>query len=58
VGSETGNLVTQALGGDDGDFGGETLVGLEIKGETGVILFDEDTRSLLDSLSTNATLCK
>ena len=56
VGGETGNLVTEALGGDDGNLGGDLLVGLEVQGETGVVLLDEDLGGSLDSLGTNATL--
>ena len=32
-------LVAQALGGDDGDLIADTLVGVEVKGEAGVVAF-------------------
>ena len=56
VGGETGNLVTEALAGDDGNLGGQTLVGLEIEGEARVVLLDKDTTGLLDGLCADATL--
>lgn len=56
MGGETGNLVTETLAGDDGDFGGEALVGLEIQSQTGVVLFNKNLGSPLNSLGTNAAL--
>lgn len=56
VGGETGNLVSESLGGDDSDLIGNTLVGLEVESETGVVLLDESTRSSLDGLGSNSTL--
>lgn len=56
VGGETGNLVTKTLAGDDGNFGSEALVSLEIQSQTGVVLFNENLGSSLNSLGTNATL--
>jgi hypothetical protein len=58
VGGETSNLVTKTLGLDDGNFIKDLLVDLEVKSKTRVVLFDNDTRSLLDSLGSNATLKK
>lgn len=56
MGGETGNLVAKTLAGDNGDFSSQTLVGLEIEGKTRIILLDEDTAGLLDSLCANTTL--
>jgi hypothetical protein len=56
VGGETGDLVAETLGGDDGNLGGDLLVGLEVQGETRVVLLDQDLGGSLDSLGTNATL--
>ena len=44
MGGETSNLVAKTLGWDDGDFRGKALVGLEVEGETGVVLFDKVAR--------------
>jgi hypothetical protein len=56
VGGETGNLVSQTLRGDDGDFIADSLVGLEVKSETGVVLLNDDAGGLLDGFGTDATL--
>jgi hypothetical protein len=56
MGGKTGNLVAKTLAGDNGNFGSQTLVGLEIEGKTRIILLDEDTAGLLNSLCTDATL--
>ena len=56
MGGETSNLVTKTLGGDDGNLGGDLLVGLEVQGKTRVVLLDEDLGGTLDSLGTNTTL--
>lgn len=56
VGGETRDLVPQALGGDRGDLIEEALVGVEVQGETGVVLLNEHPRSTLDSLRPDATL--
>jgi hypothetical protein len=53
---ETSNLVAQTLRRDNSDLLNGALVGLEIGGQTRVVLLDDDARSLLDSLGTNATL--
>ena len=53
---ETGDLITKTLGWDDGDFRGKAFVGLEVEGETRVVLFDKVARSTLDCLCTNTTL--
>ena len=50
VGGETSNLVTKTLGLNNGDFIEDSLVDLEVESETRVVLFNDDTRSLLDSL--------
>jgi hypothetical protein len=41
---------------DDGDFVKDLLVDLEVQSKTRIVLFNDDTRSLLDSLSSNTTL--
>lgn len=56
AGRVAGNLVAQTLGGHLGKVIQDTLVGLEVQGELRVMLFDEDARSTLDSLGTNAAL--
>lgn len=49
------NLVAEALGSNDGDLIADTLVGLEVQGELGVVSLNDDLGGLLDSLGTNAT---
>ena len=44
------DLVAQPLGGDDGDLVTYSLVGLEIKGEFGVVALDDDLGRLLHRL--------
>lgn len=56
MGGETGNLVTETLARNDSNLAGETLVGLEIQSKTRVVLLDEDTASLLNSLCADTTL--
>jgi hypothetical protein len=56
VSGETSNLVTKTLGLDDGNFIKDLLVDLEVKSKTRIVLFNNDTRSLLDSLGSNTTL--
>ena len=53
---ETSNLVAETLGRDQGDLVGNLLVGLEIEGEARVVLFNQDTRSLLNGFGSDATL--
>lgn len=55
--SVTGDLwcLPQALGGDDGDFIADPLVGLEVEGQAGVVPLNEDLRRLLDGLGADAT---
>lgn len=55
VGGVAGNLVAQALGGDDGDLIANALVGLEVEGQLGVEPLNDDLGGLLDGLGTNAT---
>ena len=54
VGGESRDLVAHALGGDDGDLVADPLVGVEVKGETSVVLLNDDTSRALDSLGTNS----
>lgn len=49
------DLVAQALGGNDGDFIADALVGLEVEGELGVVALDDDLGRLLDRLRPDAT---
>jgi hypothetical protein len=56
VSGETSNLVTETLGVNDGDFIKNSLVDLEIESKTRVVLLNDNTGCLLDSLSSNATL--
>jgi len=51
-----GNLVAQTLGGDDGDFVANPLVGVEIQRQFGVVFFNDDARRLFDGFRTNTTL--
>ena len=44
------DLVAQALGGYDGNFIADSLVGLEVEGEFGIVSFDDDLCGLLDRL--------
>ena len=52
---ESGDLVPEALAGDDGDFLGDALVGVEIGSQLRVIFLDDDASGLLHRFSTNAT---
>jgi len=52
VGGVTGNLVAEALGGDDSDLIENTLVGLEVKTQAGVVLLNGLARRALDDLRT------
>lgn len=49
------DLVAQALGGDDGDLIADSLVGLEVESELGVVSLNDDLGGLLNCLRTNAT---
>ena len=55
VGDETGDLVPQRLGRDQGDLLNDLLVGVEVKGELGVVLLNDDLGGLLDGLGTDTT---
>merc|ERR1712125_78530 len=50
MGNVTSNLVSHLLGGDDGNLLSESLVGLEVKGQSRVVLLDDDAGSALDGL--------
>ena len=50
------DFVAELLAGDDGNLLTYSLVDVEVKGEPGVILFNDDTGCLLHSLGPNATL--
>jgi hypothetical protein len=49
------DLVAKALAGDDGNLLRDTLVGIEVESEAGVVLLDNEASGLLDGLSANAT---
>ena len=55
VSHESGDLVAETLGGDDGDFLGDLLVQLEVQGELGVVLLHDLASGALHSLGTDAT---
>ena len=55
VGDETGDLVPQGLGRDQGDLLNDLLVGVEVKGKLGVVLLNDDLGGLLDGLGTDTT---
>jgi hypothetical protein len=48
-------LVAKTLRSNDGDLIADSLVGLEVEGQLGVVSLDNDLGGLLDSLGTNAT---
>lgn len=56
VGDESSDLVTHGLGGHDGDFVHDLLVGVEVGVEARVVLLDDEASSLLDGLSSDSTL--
>lgn len=56
VGGVTSDLVSESLGLDLSDLGGQSLVGLEVQGQLRVVSLDQNLRGSLDSLSSNATL--
>ena len=49
------HLVAKTLRSNDGDFIADTLVGFEVKGELGVIAFNDHFCRLLDSLTMNVS---
>ena len=53
--SLSADLVSETLGGDDGDLVADSLVGLEVEGEAGIVPLDDDLGGLLDGLGTDAT---
>mmetsp|Transcript_22009 Transcript_22009/g.63107 ORF Transcript_22009/g.63107 Transcript_22009/m.63107 type:complete len:225 (-) Transcript_22009:18-692(-) len=53
VGGETGDLVAHALGGGDGNLVDNSLVGVEVHREAGVVLLHDGLRRLLDGLGTD-----
>jgi len=55
VSGVAGNLVAQALRGNDGDLIADALVGLEVEGQLGVVPLNDDLGGLLDCLCANAT---
>ncbi len=55
MGNESGDLVPQWLGGDEGHFFDDALVRVEVQRQLGVVLFDDDPGGLLHGLGTDAT---
>jgi hypothetical protein len=51
----SGNLVAQALAGNNGDLIAQALVGLEVESELGVVPLNQDLGGLLDGLGAYAT---
>merc|ERR1719327_161456 len=54
MGDETGDLVSESLGGDDCDFFDDPFVRVEIESEHHIILLDDSAGDLLNGLSSNA----
>merc|ERR1712228_787586 len=50
VSDETSNLVSEGLGGDEGNLVHDPLVGVEVERQLGVVLLDDESRSLLNGL--------
>jgi len=48
-------LVAETLGSNDCDLIADSLIGLEIEGQLGVVSLNDDLGGLLDGLGTNAT---
>jgi hypothetical protein len=42
MGGESGDFVAESFGGHNGHFGKDLFVGVEVTGEFGVVLLDED----------------
>lgn len=57
MGGKSSNLVAHAFGGGDGDFVNDTLVGVEVEGEAGVILLDDGTCGFLDGFGADSLFC-
>ena len=53
---ETGDLVAETLGGDDGNLISDLLVGLEIISEARVVFFNDDARGFLNGLGADSAL--
>ena len=49
------HLVAKTLGCNDGNLIADSLVGLEVEGQLGVVSLDDDLGGLLDSLGADAT---
>jgi len=50
MGDESSDLVPQRLGGNESNLLDDPLVDIEVKGELGVVLLDDESRSLLNRL--------
>ena len=48
-------LVAKTLRCNDGNFIADSLVGLEVEGQLGIVSLNDDLGGLLDGLGTNAT---
>jgi hypothetical protein len=54
VGGESGDFVSHALRGGDGDLIDDALVCVEVEGQAGVVLLDDGPRGLLDGLGSDS----
>lgn len=58
MGHEPGNFISHSLGGDNSNLANKLLVYMEIKGQTRVVLLDEDSSGFLDGLSADTLIIK
>lgn len=54
MGDETSNLISHSLGRDDSNLSSDSLVGVEVKGELGVVLLNDHASGFLDGLCANS----
>merc|ERR1719509_483256 len=55
MGDEASDLVAEGFGGDESDLLDDPLVGVEVQGELGVVLLDQDPGGLLHGLGSDAS---
>jgi hypothetical protein len=55
VSGEAGDTIAKIVGGNDSNFLADKVVRVEMQGQLRVVLLDDDTRSLVHSLGSNAT---
>ena len=51
---ETGDFVTHAFGGGDGDLIDDAFVGVEVEGQTGVVLLHDGAGGLFDGFGADS----